>query len=173
MVKMNPMEDKDFSAGGNYFQEGVYKVVLADPKHDVSKSGSDFVQFTAYDPETDAKADVRLYVTEKAAEYTRRTLAGIVVHNVEGDAAKDKVRTTFKAITDTDELIDAKFLKKFENMEAWLLVKEDLNAPKPNGGFYLRYDLYSYEPKPKKLTPEDIMGAPSTPHDPDEVPFGE
>ena len=168
MVKVNPMEDKDFEARGKYFDAGVYKVHLSDPKRDVSKSGSEFVQFTV-NGENEEQSDVRLYLTEKAAPYSLKTLAGIAVHNKGSEAEKQKVRDAFKNITDTDTL-DAKFLEKFENMEAWVLVEEDTNSPKPNGGYYLRYNLYSYEPKPRKITPEDLMGG-GTPVDPDEVPF--
>ena len=170
MVKVQ-LEDKDFTGGNKYFNEGVYKVYLSDPKRDVSKSGSEFIQFTV-NGENEEQTDVRLYLTEKAAPYSLKTLAGIAVHNKGSEAEREKVREAFKAITDTDTL-DAKFLAKFENYEAWVLVEEDTNAPKPNGGYYLRTNLYSFPPKPRKITPEDIMGGGTKDGiDPDEVPFG-
>ena len=46
-------------------------------------------------------------------------------------------------------MLEKEFLDKFKDAQAWALVEEDQGSPKPNGGFYLRTNLYSYEPKPR------------------------
>ena len=171
MVKLPPMEDKDFNGGKNYFGVGVYDIIIQKVSNGTTPNGSDFLEFEveAEDGET---GSTRLYVTKKAAPYARSTLAGIAVHNKTTEADKEKVRAAFKAIDDTDLMLDKKWYQNFEGMEAWLKVEEDLNAPKPNGGFYLRYNLYSYKPKEKSLAQQaDELVSNSTPVDPDEVPF--
>jgi hypothetical protein len=59
-------------------------------------------------------------------------------------------------------------------MQAWIKTEEDLSAPKPNGGYYLRSQLYSYEPKmdngAKAMSTQTMLDT-GTAADADEVPF--
>ena len=171
MVKMPEMTDKDFDARGEYFDVGEYEAGILSAKRGKSENtGSEFIEFEVQDANGDAKTSTRLYLTEKSAPYTRSTLAGIAVHNQQDDAGKDKVREFFKGITDTDKF-DDKFLARYEGDTAFIRVEEDKNAPKPNGGFYLRASLFHYMPKPKKPTVEDIMGGGTPVNDPNDIPF--
>jgi hypothetical protein len=174
MVKMGEMQDKDFEAkGGKYFDAGVHEVYINDIKRGVASTGSEFVEVEVTDKEAERTANTRLYLTDKTAERSRSILAGIAVHNKDTEADKQKVRDAFKKITDTDQL-DDKFLSRLENMQAWISAEEDTSAPKPNGGFYLRYNLFSYEPKPRQQTAEQLVADlknNSTPASTDNIPF--
>lgn len=174
MVKVNPMEDKDFEAKGNYFGVGVYEVLLEKLVAVTPEKGSPYINVSVLGEE-DQTTDIRLYTSEAAAPYTIANLARIAVHNKDTEEAKQKVRDTFKKIDDTDRLTD-KFLANMEKMQAWIMGEEDTNAPKPNGGFYIRYSLYSYPPTPKKQTAADLVeqfknDANSAPVDVSEIPF--
>lgn len=175
MVKVaEPLTDESFETkGGNYFDPGIYEVYIQGFKRGKTpNTGSEFVEFDVLGSE-DQEGKVRLYLTEKSAHFSLRTLGTIAVHNKEGEAEKQKVRDAFKKILDTDQLTDA-MLKRFIGMQAWILVEEDKNAPKPNGGYYLRYNLYGYEPKPRKQTAEELINefkAGGEPVDTDEIPF--
>ena len=169
MVKMSEMTDKDFEARKPYFGVGVHEVILTGATTGEATTGSKFIEFELLG-ENDEEGSVRLYLTEKTVERTRSILATIAVHNKDGEVEKQKVRDGFKKITDSDEMLTEKFLAKFKDMQAWILTEEDKSAPKPNGGFYLRNNLYSYEPKPRATTiQQDIEGG--KPVDLSEIPF--
>ena len=175
MVKMNPMDDKDFETRKPYFAAGVHEVYIKDFTTGKSpNTGSQFIEFTLLGAE-DEEGTARLYLTEKTVDRTRSILATIAVHNKQGEAEKQKVRDAFKVIDDSDQLLDSKFLEKFKEMQAWILVEEDLNAPKPNGGYYLRTNLYSYEPKPRnnaaQMTAEQLVSDMNESADLSEIPF--
>ena len=175
MAKLQPLEDKDFAERKPYFDAGVHEVAIQAVRRGVmdNENKTEYVEFDVVGLQ-DEEASVRLWLSDKAAPYTLANLARIAVHNKESEADKQKVREAFKKITDTDQL-DEKFLEKFVDMQCWILTEEDTNAPKPNGGFYLRNNLYSWEPKPKQITADDLttanMKAGGTPVDNDDVPF--
>lgn len=170
MVKVKPLEDKDFESKGKWFGEGVHEVYITGVKRDTASTGSEFVEFEIVG-ENDETGDVRLYLTENAAERSIKILGAVAVHNKETEAEKQKVREVFKSIDDTDKLTE-RLLSPFVGMQAWILTEEDTSSPKPNGGFYLRNSLYSYEPTPrnKKPTVEELMGD-GKPTDTSEIPF--
>ena len=169
MVKINPMTDADFDKKpGNYFDVGVHTVIITGAKLEKPAGGSPYINFELSD-EDENKGDARLYMSEAAAVYSIPKLAGIAVHDKDSEADKQKVRDGFKAIDDTDKL-DVKFLAKFKDMQAWILTEEDQSAPKPNGGFYTRNSLYSYEPKPKTTVAQMVAGD-GTNVDPSELPW--
>lgn len=177
MVKVNPLEDKDFeSKAGNYFGVGVYEVQLVALKPVTPDSGAPYINVTVRGEE-DQEADLRLYISDAAAPYTIANLGRIAVHNQEGETKKQAIRDSFKKIDDTDKLTE-KFLSNMVNMQAWILGEEDVKGKqKPNGGYYIRYNLYSYEPTPKKQTAADLVsdfisdGA--QPASTDDIPFGD
>lgn len=173
MVKMNEMEDKDFEPRKAYFAEGVHEVYITAMERGVSpNTKSEYIEVSLLG-EGDAEGSARLYLTDKTADRSRSILATIAVHNKGTDAEKQKVRDVFKKVTDTDQL-DDKFLAKFKDMQAWILVEEDKSAPKPNGGFYLRTNLYSYEPKPRAKTADELVSditEGGEPVDLSEIPF--
>lgn len=168
MVKV-ALEDKDFAERKPYFDVGVHEVYITGAHKVEPQTGSPYIEVTVLGDE-DTTDDIRVYISEAAAPYTIANLARIAVHNAPTDEAKEKAKVAFKAITDTD-MIDDKFLTKFENMQAWIKTEENLNAPKENGGYFLRSSLYSWEPKEPKMTPEQLMGVGTTQVDPKEVPF--
>lgn len=175
MVKMSDMKDSDFEARKPYFGVGAHLVMIKGARADKSpNTGSEFIEFDVVGT-SDEEGTVRLYLTEKTADRSRSILGAIAVHNKQTEAEKQKVREAFKKITDTDQMTDKEFLAKFIDMEAWILTEEDTSAPKPNGGFYLRNNLYSYEPTPRKVTAEDLttenMLKGGTEVDTDDVPF--
>lgn len=155
MVKMSEMTDKDFEERKPYFGVGAHEVIMgAATTGKTPNTGSEYIDF-AVAGSNDEEGSVRLYLTEKTVDRTRSILAALAVHNKEGDVEKQKVRDAFKKITDSDQMLDAKFLEKFDGAHAWILVEEDKSAPKPNGGFYLRSNLYSYPPKPRVTDIQD------------------
>lgn len=172
MAKLDPMTDADFEhKGGQYFDSGVHEVIITKAETGQSKTGTPFIGFTVEGTEGQT-TDVRLYLSEKAAPYTRSKLATIAVHNQTDEAGKEKARAAFKAITDTDQLIEPKFVQRFVDMQAWIDTYEDENAPNPNGGFYKRSDLFGYEPKHREPTGAvQQMLKESEPVDPNEIPF--
>lgn len=156
MADMQPMEDKDFNAPGSYFPVGVHQVGITKAERGKSpKTGTEFIEMTVVG-EGDEEGSARMYLSEKAAPWTRRTLATIAVHNKSTEPEKEAVRKAFKNILSTDKF-DGMFLSKFEGMEAWISVEEDLDAPKPNGGYYTRTNIFGYEPKPRKTTAADLV----------------
>lgn len=167
---MEPMEDKDFGEFKPYFKEGVHEVYITGGKAGKSaNSGSSFVEFDIVG-ENGEEGNVRLYVTENSAKYTRRTLAGIAVHNKEKEEDKNKVKEFFKNLVDSDEMTKQPFLDKFKDNQAWIKVSQDLNSPKPNGGFYLRTSLYSYKPKDDTADLTSITDG-SKPVNLEDIPF--
>ena len=166
---MGEMTDKDFEARKPYFGVGVHEVILTGATTGKSTSGNDYIEFELLG-ENDEEGSVRLYLTEKTVERTRSILATIAVHNKDGEVEKQKVRDSFKKMTDSDDMLTEKFLTKYKGMQAWILTEEDTSAPKPKGGFYLRSNLYSYEPKARATTiQQDIAGG--KPIDLSEIPF--
>lgn len=159
MVKVEPLTDEDLKprGDGNWFDVGVHKVIIESAKRGKIDSGKEYVEFTVLGEE-DQQGSARLwFTTDKAAKYALSILAGIAVHNKNSEAAKQTVRDAFKKITDTDS-VDDKFLTRYEKMDAWVSVYEDVNGKqKPGGGFYKRTDIYGYEPKPKKQTAEQLV----------------
>lgn len=172
MAKVQPLEDKDFAERKPYFEAGVHEVFISGMTKVEPETGAPYIEVEVLG-KNDATDSIRVYISEKAAPYTLANLARIAVHNKDKEADKEKVREAFKKITDTDQL-DAEFLAKFKDMQAWILTEEDTNAPKPKGGFYLRSSLYSWEPQAKTVTADDLttknMVAGGTPAN-DEVPF--
>lgn len=173
MVKVN-LDEKDFAERKPYFDAGVHEVYITDAKKVEPENGAPYIEVTVVG-EGDATDSIRNYISEKAAPYTLSNLARIAVHNKQTEADKQAVRDAFKKITDTDQ-IDQKFLDKFKDMQAWILTAEDTNGnQKPGGGYYLRSNLYSYEPKPKAPTADELVSdfkkQGATPVDVNEVPF--
>lgn len=170
MVKMKEMSDKDFENRKPYFGTGVHEVILTDATSGKSpNTGSDYIEFELLG-KNDEEGTVRLYLTDKTVERTRSILATIAVHNKASEVEKQKVRDGFKKMTDSDKMLTESFLAKFKDMQAWILTEKDKSAPKPNGDFYLRSNLYSYEPKARATTiQEDIDGG--EPIDLSEIPF--
>lgn len=170
MVKVQ-IEDKDLADRKPYFGAGVHEVYITEAKVEKPEGKAPYIEVTVIG-ENDEKDDIRLYISEAAAPYTLSNLGRIAVHNKQDEKEKEGVRTAFKAITDTDQ-IDQKFLDKFKDMQAWILTEEDLGAPKPNGGYYLRSSLYSYKPTPRvpEMTPEQLMSDQNEKIDLDEIPF--
>lgn len=168
-MKMNQMEDKDFEQKKPYFALGAHEVYITGHRTGKANSGSQFIEFEVLGA-NDEVGKTTLWLTEKTVDRTRSILAAIAVHNKDTEAEKQKVRDAFKAITDSDEMLDDKFLAKFKDMQAWILTEEDKNAPMEKGGYFSRNNLYSYEPKPRKTTVDDIMPG-ATPVSADEVPF--
>lgn len=177
MVRFNPLEDKDFTERtGKYFDAGNHEVILQSLEVVTPENGSPYIKVSVLGTE-DQEADVRLYISEKAVVYTVQKLARIAVHNTEGETKKTAIRESFKKIDDTDKLTD-KFLSNMKNMDAWLNAYEDVNGQqKPNGGYYLRYDIDSFPREPKKTTADDLVSKfvaeGATPVDNDEIPFGD
>lgn len=175
MVKVNPLTDEDLKprGGGKWFDEGVYPVVITEAKRGKTDSGKEYVQLDVLG-EADQEGNARLwFTTDKAASYALSILAGIAVHNNEGEPAKQKVRDAFKKITDTDE-IDAKFLARYKGMDAWVLVYEDTNGQqKPGGGYYKRTDIYGYQVQPRstQATIESLFPGGEGVDDKDSIPF--
>lgn len=159
MVKMAKMTDKDFEQRGNYFGVGVHEIYIDGMSSGKSpNTGSEFIEVEVIG-EDDAKGNTRLYLTEKTAERTRSILSAIAVHSKVNEDDKKSVRDWFKTIDNTTQMIDQDFLDKFDGMQAWIKVEEDTTAPKPNGGYYLSTNLYSYAPK---VTAADILPAAQT-----------
>lgn len=173
MVKVQ-LEDKDFESRKAYFGLGAHEVYIEKIEKVTPDSGSPYlnVSVLGVQDEKEVRDDVRAYISDAAAPYTVSTLARIAVHNKKTDKEKQAVRDAFKEI-DTDE-IDQKFLDKFKDMQAWILTEENLNAPRDNGGYFWRSSLYSYEPKPKKITAESLVsegGTEITKENLGEIPF--
>lgn len=175
MVKVS-IEDKDMAERKPYFGVGVHEVYIEKIKSEKPEKGAPFfsVEVLGSVNDLEVRDDVRLYISEAAAPYTLANLARIAVHNKQTEKEKDAVREAFKAITDTDE-IDQKFLDKFKDMQAWILVEEDMGSPKPNGGYYTRASLYSYKPQAStnasKMTAEDLVSDNNEKIDLEEIPF--
>lgn len=152
--------------GGSYFDIGVHKVYIEKLSRGETKNGTPFFQADVVgDEDPDTKATVNnLWTTDAATPYTMRTLQGILTHNAK-EADKDKARDYMQSLDDTDDLD----VKKFNGAEAWLEVTEDREAPKPNGGYYKRYRLWSFA-KQSKPTVEELMGG-GEKVNLDEVPF--
>lgn len=171
MVKVNPTEE-DLKTTGNrsWFDVGEYEVGIESATFETDKNGKDYIQWNFADVnDTDIKGDCRNYLTtEKAVLYAMRTMQGIAVHNAADDTEKERIRKTFLAVKDSDEL--KTMVGKYTNMTAFIQVYEDENSPNPNGGYYRRTNIFGYMPKPRKTTVEQIMGnveSLST----DEIPF--
>lgn len=168
MVKMAQMEDKDFNNSA-YFDLGVHEVAITGAETGKNEKGTPYIDITV-EGLGDEKDTVRMYTSENAAPYTRNNLAKIAVHNRDSEEEKQKVRDAFKKITDSDQM-DNKFLERFIDMQAWLLVEEDQTAPKPNGGFYKRSTLYAYKPTPKAAVAAVMGKSGDAPVDLNEIPF--
>lgn len=168
MVKVS-IDDKAFAPRKEYFGPGVHEVhITGATRGKTPNKGTEYVEFELEGE--DGEGTATLWMSEKAAPYSIARMAQVAVHNKASETDKQKVRDAFMKITDSDE-IDDKFLEKFEGMQAWILTEEDTSgAQKPGGGYYLRNNLYSYEPTVKKTTAEDIMpGGQSI--STDDVPF--
>jgi len=176
MAKVQPLEDKDFEPRNtDYLRPGVHEVFIKSAKRGQldNEKKTEYVELGVEGE--DGSGTVTMFISEKAAPYTLARLAQVAVHNEASDEAKQKVRDRFKKINDTDK-IDQAFLDLFVDMQCWVLTEEDTSGKqKPNGGFYLRNNLYSYEPKPRTVTAANLttdqMKAGGTPVDTDEIPF--
>ena len=163
------LEDKDFAERKPYFEEGDHEVYITEIKRGVVTGDQKPYLEVSVLGESDQTDNIRLYISEAAAPYTLAHLGRIAVHNETTEKGKEAAREKFKKITDTDELTD-EFLKNFKDSQAWIRTEEDTNAPKPNGGFYLRSQLFSWKPQPKTTTiKQDIEGG--KPVDLSEIPF--
>lgn len=169
MSKINPLTDADFERkGGEYFDVGVYEVTITSTERQDPAGKSPYAAFDVQGT-GGQEANIRLYLSDKATPYTLQKLATIAVHNKTSEADKEKVRTAFKAIDDTDK-IDDKFLAKFDGMQAWISVEEDLSSPKPNGGYYKNFNIFGYEPKPR-VNPISADAKAGETLDLNEIPF--
>lgn len=162
MAKIEKMTDEDFAKEGgnsNYFKRGVHPIMIIDAVVGKSeKKGTPYILFEVEGDEGQRDTVERMYVTEGTSMFLRRNLSAFLVHNKETEKEKEAVREFFKTIDDTDMLLDKKFLDKFLGLRGWILRDEDENSPKPNGGYYLRNQLYAYAPKfEEKDTAESIM----------------
>ena len=172
MVKFT-MSDKDYEEQGKYFEEGVHKVKIAGAYMDKMDDGREYVEIgvEGNDGET---AEVRMWLhSEKAFKFTMRTLQAIAAHNAKGEVQKEKIRQFF--IGDFNDEKVQKVLDKLEGYEAWFTVyQSDRTYTNAQGETKHSYDrnIYGYEPKPKKLTAEDILpGSTKVDLNDDEIPF--
>ena len=165
------MTDNDYTEQSKYFDEGVHKVKIAGAIMDKMDDGREYVEIGVEGSEGET-AEVRMWLhSEKAFKFTMRTLQGIAVNNAKDDAQKDKIRQFF--VGDFNDEKVQKVLDKLTGYEAWLTVyQSDRTYTNAQGETRHSYDrnIYSYEPKPKKTTIEDIMG-PVTAVDTDDIPF--
>ena len=173
MVKVT-MTDEDLATrtGGNYFSEGVHEVLIQKAERGVTDSGKEYAEITVLGHDDEVGTARLWFSTEKAGKYALSILSGIAVHNRKDDAAKEKARATFKAITDTDE-VDDKFLARFKEMDAWFMVQQsDRTYQNAEGETKNSYDrnIYGYEPKMKQMTAEQLVSS-GTPVSTDDVPF--
>lgn len=162
----------------NYFEEGVYEVLITKAERGTTDNGKDYVEFTVQGHD-DQEGTARMwFTTDKACKYTLSVLAGLAVHNKHTDAEKDKVRTAFKAITDTDQL-DNKFLARFEEMDAFYRVqKSDRTYTNQAGETKHSYDkdIAAYPLKMKQLTADQLVADfknGGTEVSTDSIPFGD
>lgn len=167
-------ENFDTPAGGKYFDVGVHIVEIISATRETNTNGNDFVSFKVRGV-NDEEGEARRYLTEKSAKWTVSLISGIIVHNQDSDASKEKARETLRKITNTSQ-VDDKFLAKLVDKEAWIEVYEDTNAPKPNGGYYKRAKIFQYEPKPRQTQPAQQVqsvtgGTMLTDKELDEIPF--
>lgn len=169
MVKVNMTED-DFKAPSKYFGLGEHAVGITSVKIVTDDKDRDYLQFEfAGQDDPDTTGDCRIYMhTEKSAKYAIRTLQAIASHNATTDTEKDRIKSKFVNIGDTDDL--KPLLKNYENNEAFIQVYEDTNAPKPNGGYYKRTNIFGYMPSPRKPSVDELMAG-STQVSNDDVPF--
>jgi len=169
------MSNDTFEGGAsNYFDVGVHLVMIDSATRRVNDKGKSFVE-VKFQGVHDEQGDAKLwFTTEKGSKYSARVINGIIVHNQTSDEAKEKARAVLQKIKSTSEY-DDKFLTKLKGKEAWIEVYEDTNAPKPNGGYYKRTDIYQYEPKPRQTvstpTATPVEGKFLSQEELDEIPF--
>lgn len=174
MVKVSITDEDMAPRSNNYFDEGVHEVRIDKVERGRTDGGKDYVEFTVEGQNGESGTARLWFTTEPASNYALSILAGIAVHNKQTDAEKDKARTAFKAIKDTD-IIDQKFLDKFVDMDAWYTVQQsDRTYINSKGETKYSYDknIYGYEPKLKArpVTAEQLASV-SEPIDDDEIPF--
>lgn len=164
-------EDLKERTQSKYFAEGLHEVLIVSAERGTTDAGKDYVEFTVLGHD-DEEGTARLWFsTEAGSKYALSIMSGIAVHNKQTDAEKEGVRTAFKAIDDTDK-VDAKFLAKFKDMDAFYLVQQsDRTYTNAQGETKHSYDhnIAGYPMQPKKTTVESLLGG--TPVSTDDVPF--
>jgi len=174
MVKVSITDEDMAPRNSNYFDEGVHEVMIVKAERGRTDSGKDYVEFTVEGQGGESGTARLWFTTEAASNYALSILAGIAVHNKKTEEDKNKVRTAFKDIKDTD-VIDDKFLKKFEQMDAWYTVQQsDRQYINNKGETKYSYDknIYGYEPKLKsRPVTADQLKSVSEPVDNDDIPF--
>lgn len=141
----------------NYFTFGVHPVKLMSFENGgLEDDQSEYVEVTVCDPEDTEKTDtVRLYFTEKAAQYSFNTFRQIAVHNA-GNDKKDVARDAVDAVQDTDQLVQL-LNEKLVGGEAWISKYYDPRRTYNNKAGDLKRsvntNLYGYEPKVR----EDLL----------------
>lgn len=169
MIEFN-MTAEDYTEN-NYFEYGVHKVTIEGTVLDKTDDGRAFVDI-GVKGENGESDRARMWLhTEKAGKYTLRTIQGLCTHNAKTETGKDKVRNAFVGKIDEKKL--RSFLDQMDGYEAWFKVEQDPTRTYVNSAGEerpsLNKDIYSYEPKPKKITVEDIL--PGAEESDDEVPF--
>lgn len=160
MVKIN-LTDEDLATRGtsNYFSIGEHEVLIQKAERGTTADGKDYVEFTVLGQDDESDTARLWFTTEKASIYAMSIMSGIAVHNRKTDAEKKTARDAIKAIKDTD-LVDAKFLAKFVNMDAFYSVYQSTRTyTGKDGSQKFSYDknIYGYAPNPRKTTAADLI----------------
>lgn len=174
MVKVNLTDEDLAERNTNYFSEGEHEVAIVKAERGTTDAGKEYVEFTVQGKNEEEGTARLWFTTDASAKYALSIMAGIAVHNKDTDAEKAKVREAFKAIQDTD-VVDDKFLKKFENMLAFYQVSKSdrtyMNAAGETKNSYDR-NIYGYMPKPKAPSAEATAAADlQKPVDVSDIPF--
>ena len=160
---------------GKYFEEGIHKVTIKSVTGDTNPSGKEYFEFNVVG-ENGEEGSARLWWTEKAMQRSFNTIRTLFVHNTV-EANRDKVRAAIDATNNTDELLKLASAG-LKGKEAWYQV-EKTDQTYVNGNGEVRYsynrNIYGYEPKPRKMTAEELIAdfktGDNTPVDPNEIPF--
>lgn len=153
---------KEFG-GGNWFDFGVHKVQMILFENGGLEDGqSEYVEVSVGDPEDGEKTDtVRLYFTEKAANYSFNTFRQIAVHNAGSDKGKDAARDAIDAVQDTTELVEL-LNDKLIGKECWFTKyydpKRTYESQSGEVKKSVNKNIYGYEPKLKPELMPDQAG---------------
>lgn len=152
-----------------YFETGVHKVKILSVFEDVNANDKPFFGFDIKGENGETDTARLWFSTDKAIAMSFGVIRDIMVHNAP-EGKKDAIRDEINKVKDTDELL-AIAQASLKGREAWYEVAQNGTWTNDQGEVKNSYNknLYGYEKKPKKVTPEMIMG--SEPADPNEVPF--